>query len=61
LPLATHCHLPPASDDTVIPTTVLNISFACDHRVLDGATVARAARVWKGYVESPELMLADLA
>jgi 2-oxoisovalerate dehydrogenase E2 component (dihydrolipoyl transacylase) len=53
--------LPLASDDTVVPTTVLNISFACDHRVLDGATVARAARVWKGYVESPELMLADLA
>ena len=33
------------------------VSFGCDHRVLDGATVARFSNKWKSYVENPENML----
>ena len=27
--------------EQVVPKTMVNVSFGCDHRVLDGATVAR--------------------
>ena len=33
---------------------------AADHRVLDGATIARFSNVWKGYMEAPSTMLAML-
>ena len=35
----------------------MNVSFGCDHRVLDGATVARFSNKWKEYMENPENML----
>jgi len=31
----------------------VNVSFGCDHRVLDGATVARFVKKWKDYIENP--------
>jgi 2-oxoisovalerate dehydrogenase E2 component (dihydrolipoyl transacylase) len=34
---------------------VLNISFGCDHRVIDGATVARFSNEWKNMIENPFL------
>ena len=34
----------------------MNISFGCDHRILDGATVANFSNKWKLYLENPELM-----
>ncbi len=39
------------------PTRIMQISWSADHRVLDGATVARFSNVWKGYVEHPERMV----
>ena len=39
---------------------VLNISFAADHRVVDGATVARFSNQLKSYLENPVFMLSDL-
>lgn len=35
----------------------MNVSFGNDHRVLDGATVARFSAKWKGYMEDPETMI----
>jgi len=39
------------------PRKIMNVSFGCDHRVLDGATVARFSNKWKEYMENPENML----
>jgi len=38
----------------------MNVSFGCDHRVLDGATVARFSTKWKGYLEDPESMILSM-
>ena len=39
------------------PVTIMNISWSADHRVIDGATVARFSNLFKRYVEEPSLML----
>lgn len=31
----------------------MNVSFGCDHRVLDGATSTRFSNQWKSYLENP--------
>lgn len=38
----------------------MNVSFGCDHRVLDGATVARFSQKWKEYLENPSSMLLSM-
>lgn len=45
---------------TVIPKTIANLSWSADHRVVDGATLARMAAMVKAFVEEPELMLARM-
>lgn len=43
---------------TVKPCTIMNVSWSADHRVIDGATVAKFSNTWKKYLENPSLMLA---
>ncbi|RKO99516.1 hypothetical protein CXG81DRAFT_14379 [Caulochytrium protostelioides] len=38
------------------PTQVMQVSFNADHRVVDGATVARFVQLWKRYLEHPSLL-----
>ena len=45
---------------TAKPSTVMNISWSADHRVVDGATVARFSNVWRGYLENPSSMLTSM-
>lgn len=33
--------MPRFSGDIVVPRTLISVSYGCDHRVVDGATVAR--------------------
>lgn len=40
-----------------IPCTVMNISWSADHRVLDGATVARFSSVVRRLLEDPEELM----
>ena len=49
-----------ASTDRFLPRKVLPVSFGCDHRVLDGATVARFSLAWKAILECPGSMLVQL-
>ena len=49
-----------ASPDAVLPAHVLYVSWAADHRVVDGATMARFSNAFKGLIESPATMLAHL-
>jgi 2-oxoisovalerate dehydrogenase E2 component (dihydrolipoyl transacylase) len=47
-------------DGQVIAKQVVNFSWSADHRVIDGATMARAAEVVRGFVENPDSMLLHL-
>lgn len=44
----------------VVPSHVVYVSWAADHRIIDGATMARFSNVWKEYLEHPALMIADM-
>ncbi|KAH8663124.1 2-oxoacid dehydrogenases acyltransferase-domain-containing protein [Tricladium varicosporioides] len=44
----------------VVAKQVCNFSWSADHRVIDGATMARAAEVVKGFVEDPDSMVMHL-
>ena len=43
-----------------IPKNMLYVSFAADHRVLDGGTLARFSLTWKKLLENPEQMLMEM-
>lgn len=43
--------------DNVIAANVMAISWSADHRVLDGVTVANFSKLWKHYVENPQLLM----
>lgn len=45
----------------VVASSIMNISWSGDHRVLDGATMARFSNLWKAYLEDPASMLLELA
>lgn len=49
----------PRFDDkeNVIAANVISISWAADHRVVDGVTMARYSNLWKYYVENPAYLL----
>ncbi|WP_116473666.1 2-oxo acid dehydrogenase subunit E2 [Zobellella maritima] len=44
----------------VVASRLMQVSWSGDHRVIDGATMARFSNLWKQYLEQPELMLATL-
>ncbi|KAL5227299.1 hypothetical protein ABZP36_015564 [Zizania latifolia] len=44
-------------DENVYPSSIINVTVGADHRVVDGATVARFCNEWKSLVEKPELLL----
>ncbi len=39
---------------------IMTATWAGDHRVIDGGTIARFCNAWKGYLEAPETMLLHL-
>ncbi|CAO3634910.1 unnamed protein product [Cunninghamella blakesleeana] len=44
----------------VISKQILPISWSADHRIIDGATIARFGNTWKTLVESPALLTSEL-
>merc|ERR1719312_495832 len=44
----------------VYPAHVMNVSWSADHRVLEGAIVARFSNLWKDYLENPTKLILDL-
>ncbi|KAF8474713.1 2-oxoacid dehydrogenases acyltransferase-domain-containing protein [Kalaharituber pfeilii] len=44
----------------IVPKTDVVFSWSADHRVIDGATMARMGTLMKNYVENPDLMLARM-
>lgn len=45
--------------DRVVARRIMPISWSADHRVIDGATMARFSNHWKRLLEQPALMLAE--
>jgi 2-oxoisovalerate dehydrogenase E2 component (dihydrolipoyl transacylase) len=50
----------PGEEDKVVRRQVCNFSWSADHRVVDGATMARAAEVVRAIVEEPDVMVMHL-
>ena len=44
----------------VVERAIMTVSWAGDHRIIDGGTMARFCNRWKGYLESPQSMLLHL-
>jgi 2-oxoisovalerate dehydrogenase E2 component (dihydrolipoyl transacylase) len=40
---------------------LMNVSWSGDHRVIDGATMARFSNQWKEYLETPVSMLTEMS
>ncbi|WP_404377910.1 2-oxo acid dehydrogenase subunit E2 [Vreelandella aquamarina] len=40
---------------------IMTVTWAGDHRFIDGGTIARFCNAWKGYLEAPEAMLLRMA
>lgn len=52
--------IPRFQKDQVVPKNIITVSYGCDHRVIDGATVARFSNEWKKILENPYLALAEM-
>ncbi|KAL1023194.1 hypothetical protein UPYG_G00037520 [Umbra pygmaea] len=48
------------SRDEVVKAHIVNVSWSADHRIIDGATMARFSNLWKGFLENPASMILDL-
>lgn len=49
------------AEDRVVKRAIMTVTWAGDHRVIDGGTIARFCNAWKGYLEAPETMLLNLS
>ena len=47
-------------DGSVHPTSIFNISWSGDHRVVDGATMTYFSNTWIDYLQKPHLMICEL-
>lgn len=46
--------------DNVVKAHIMNVSWSADHRIIDGATMARFSNLMKAYIENPASMILDL-
>ncbi|MBS3805006.1 MAG: 2-oxo acid dehydrogenase subunit E2 [Oleiphilaceae bacterium] len=44
----------------VVARSIMTVSWAGDHRIIDGGTIARFCNCWKSYLEQPQTMLLHL-
>lgn len=45
------------ANDEVIKANIMPVSWSADHRVVDGATIAKFSNFWKKILENPSLFL----
>jgi len=44
----------------LVERQIMTVSWSGDHRVIDGATIARFNNHWKAYLETPDTMMANM-
>ena len=44
----------------LVKQSIMQVSWSADHRVIDGATMARFSNAWIGYLQNPSTMLLHL-
>ncbi|MCO5609331.1 hypothetical protein L7F22_063557 [Adiantum nelumboides] len=49
-----------AEDGSIFPASLMNVTWAADHRVLDGAALANFSNEWKALLEQPERLVVQL-
>lgn len=54
------CIVPSDGPLLPVPTRIMTVSWSADHRIVDGASVARFSNTWKGFIEAPSSMLQEL-
>jgi len=47
-------------DNNVIVANIMQVSWSADHRVVDGATMARFSNLVKSYIENLSTLIMDL-
>jgi pyruvate dehydrogenase E2 component (dihydrolipoamide acetyltransferase) len=52
--------VPVVKNGQVIPGNIMKLTLSCDHRVVDGATMARFSNLVKNYTENPTVLIMDL-
>ncbi|WP_346798337.1 2-oxo acid dehydrogenase subunit E2 [Halomonas sp. Bachu 37] len=45
------------AEGNVVKRAIMTVTWAGDHRLIDGGAIARFCNSWKGYLEAPESML----
>jgi 2-oxoisovalerate dehydrogenase E2 component (dihydrolipoyl transacylase) len=48
------------NEGEVVPAHIMQVSWSADHRVIDGATVARFSNMFKSYIENPGCMVMEM-
>lgn len=48
------------SNGEVVAAKIMEVSWAGDHRTVDGATMARFSNLWKDMLENPSLLMANM-
>ncbi|KAF8567015.1 hypothetical protein P879_06379 [Paragonimus westermani] len=48
------------ADNSIRVGHILNVSWAADHRIIDGATVTRFCKLWRSYLENPATLVLEL-
>ena len=48
------------SNGQLVERQIMTVSWSGDHRVIDGATIARFNNHWKAYLETPDTMMANM-
>ncbi|CEP15445.1 hypothetical protein [Parasitella parasitica] len=48
------------SNDNIVAKQVMPVSWSADHRIIDGATIARFGNHWKNLIENPALLASEM-